>query len=84
MAKHKAAGGKASQHVSPAGKRPGIKEGHGKKVMPGMVLVRQKGSNVSLGSGVKRGRDFTVYATKEGIVTFGHKLGKKIVSVLTS
>ncbi len=81
MAKKKA-GGKTSQHIRPSGKRLGIKANDGKKVIPGMVLVRQKGTNVGLGKGVARGRDFTLYAIAKGKVKFGKKQGKKIVSVI--
>lgn len=82
MSTHKAAGGKASQHVSPKGKRLGVKVGSGEKVSEGMILVRQRGSTFSLGSGVKKGRDFTIYSTISGVVKFGTKLGKKFISVV--
>lgn len=80
MAKKKASS-KGSQHVSPEGKRLGIKINDGQKVRPGMVIVRQHGSTVGLGKGVAKGKDFTIYAVVEGIVKFGKRLGKKIVSV---
>ena len=44
MSTHKAAGGKASQHVSPAGKRLGVKVSDGEKVVKGQILVRQRGT----------------------------------------
>jgi large subunit ribosomal protein L27 len=78
----KKAGGKTTQHVSPAGKRLGIKANDGQKVVPGMVLVRQRGLSIGLGKGVARGRDFTVFAVAKGKVKYGKKQGKKIVSVL--
>ncbi len=80
MSTHKA-GGKASQHVSPAGKRLGIKLSDGQKVSPGMVIIRQRGTKLGLGKGVAVGRDHTIYAILKGIVKFGTKKGKKIVSV---
>jgi large subunit ribosomal protein L27 len=83
MSKKKAAGGKASQHVSPAGKRLGIKIDDQGKVSPGMVIVRQRGTTIGLGKGVAQGRDHTIYAISKGIVKFGRKLGKKIVSVVS-
>ena len=82
MSTHKAAGGKASQHISPAGKRLGVKVGHNQKAVPGTVIIRQSGLTVGLGKGVKRGRDFTIYSVTEGLVQFGQKMGKKIVSVV--
>ena len=80
MAKKKA-GGKASQHVSPAGKRLGVKVTSGEKVSAGEILVRQVGTVFKAGKGVKVGRDFTLYSVVSGVVKFGQKLGKKIVSV---
>ncbi len=80
---HKKAGGKTSQHVSPSGKRLGVKISHGQKVAPGMILVRQRGTAVKAGDGVKVGRDHTLYAVLTGTVKFSQKLGKKLVSVVT-
>jgi large subunit ribosomal protein L27 len=78
----KKAGGKASQHVSPSGKRLGVKVSSGEKVSPGEILIRQRGAKIKAGSGVKVGRDFTLYATMEGVVKFGQKLGRKIISII--
>lgn len=78
----KKAGGKTSQHIRPSGKRLGVKVASGQKVTPGMILIRQRGTSVGKGSGVKVARDFTLYAVAEGTVKFGQKLGKKIVSVV--
>ena len=80
MAKKKA-GGKISQHVSPAGKRLEAKKNHGEKITPGEIIVRQRGTKMSAGKNVGVGRDHTLYALKEGVVKFGKKLGRKIVSV---
>jgi large subunit ribosomal protein L27 len=77
----KKAGGKASQHVSPTGKRLGVKITHGSKVASGEILVRQRGTPIKAGKGVKVGRDHTLYAAGEGTVSFSQKYGKKYVSV---
>jgi len=82
MSTHKA-GGKASQHVSPSGKRLGVKVSDGKKVKIGNILVRQRGQRIKAGEGVKMGRDFTLYAIKDGVVKYFQKLGKKIVSIIS-
>ena len=81
MSKKKAAG-KAGQHVSPAGKRLGTKVSDGEKVKTGSILVRQIGSKIAVGKNVQRGRDFTLFAIKSGVVKFGNRLGKKVVSVI--
>jgi len=82
MSTHKA-GGKASQHVSPEGKRLGIKISSGQGVKVGSILVRQRGQNIKAGDGVKMGRDYTLYAVKDGIAKYFNKLGKKIVSIIS-
>lgn len=82
MSTHKA-GGKASQHVSPAGKRLGAKVSGGEKVVAGQILMRQRGTKFTDGIGVKIGRDHTLYATFSGIVKFGTKLGKRFISVIS-
>jgi large subunit ribosomal protein L27 len=79
---HKKAGGKASQHISPRGKRLGVKASDGRKVTPGMIIVRQRGTGVGLGEGVASGRDHTVYAIAKGTVKFGKRKGRSIVSVV--
>lgn len=81
MSKTKAGGGKASQHVSPAGKRLGLKMSDGQKVNPGMIIIRQRGTKIRIGKGVAVGRDHTIYAVAKGKVKFGTRLGRKVVSV---
>ena len=80
---HKKAGGKTAQHVRPTGKRLGVKISHGQKVGPGMILVRQRGTLIKAGDGVKVGRDHTLYALLEGTVKFSQKFGKKYLSVVS-
>ncbi len=84
MSTHKAAGGKASQHVSPEGKRLGAKVSAGQKVVAGAVLIRQRGKTFAKGVGVRLGRDHTAYASLSGIVKFGKKLGKRVISVVSA
>lgn len=78
----KKAAGKAAQHISPAGKRLGVKVSEGTKVGPGMILIRQRGTKVGLGKGVALGRDHTIFAIAKGKVKFGKRKGKNIVSVI--
>ncbi len=81
MSTHKAAG-KTKQHVSPDGKRLGVKRMHLETVSSGEILVRQRGSTFHAGKNVKVGRDFTLYAVSGGLVQFSKKLGRKFVSVV--
>ena len=80
MSTHKAAG-KARQHTRPTGKRLGVKASDGQKIGAGEILVRQRGTKVGAGAGVKVGRDHSLYAKVAGTVKFVTKLGKKLVTI---
>jgi large subunit ribosomal protein L27 len=82
MSTHKAAGGKASQHINPAGKRLEVKVSGGETVKAGTILVRQRGTKFHKGTNVRAGRDHTLYSMLNGVVKFGTKLGKKVISVI--
>lgn len=82
MAKTKTVGKtRQKSQRSRSGKRLGIKIHGGQKVSPGNIIIRQRGSTFHPGEGVKMGRDFTIFAVKEGIVKFGKRLRKKRVRV---
>lgn len=83
MSTHKAAG-KTKQHVSPAGKRLGVKRTHGQKVAAGEILVRQRGTVLHAGKNVRVGRDHTLYSTTSGMVNYMTRLGKKFVAISTT
>ncbi len=76
-------GGKAAQHVSPSGKRLGVKIADGQRVKSGEVLVRQRGTKIKAGDGVKVGRDHTLFAVRDGVVKFRTINGKKEVLVVS-
>jgi len=67
---HKKAGGSTSLGRDSIAKRLGIKVQDGQKVKPGVIIVRQRGTKFYPGNGVKKGKDDTLYATKEGKVKF--------------
>jgi len=83
MAKTKA-GGKTRQQPPRPGKRLGLKVSGGQKVKAGNILVRQRGSTFHPGKNVGMGKDFTLYALKEGVVSFTRKKGKKYIEVLAA
>ncbi len=62
-------------------KRLGIKLYGGQKVIPGNVIVRQKGTRFRAGDGVLLSKDFTLIALKQGVVEYKKKRGKKYVFV---
>lgn len=54
-------------------KRLGVKIFSGQKILPGQIIIRQRGSKYFAGEGVKIGGDDTVYAQTAGRVAFEHK-----------
>jgi large subunit ribosomal protein L27 len=61
----------------------GTKKYGGETVISGNIIVRQKGTKLFPGTGVGMGRDFTIYATTDGVVKFTHYTKhKKLVSVV--
>ncbi len=82
MSKSKATGGKARQGVRRKGKRLGVKLFGGQEVKTGNILVRQRGTKFHPGKNVGVGRDFTLFALKDGIVKFRQHWGKKIIDIL--
>lgn len=82
MAHKKGQGSSRNGRDSP-GQRRGVKRFGGEKVNPGNILIRQVGTKIHPGEGVGMGRDFTIYATVEGVVTFQrYGRDRKKVSVL--
>jgi large subunit ribosomal protein L27 len=82
MAHKKAAGSTANGRDSNP-KMRGTKKYGGETVISGNIIVRQKGTKLFPGTGVGMGRDFTIYATTDGVVKFTHYTkSKKLVSVV--
>ena len=80
---HKKAGGSSRNGRDSAGRRLGVKKFGGEAVVPGNIIVRQRGTKWWPGEGVGIGRDHTIFATAEGAVTFHKGLkGRTFISVL--
>lgn len=77
---HKKSGGSAKNGRDSQSKRLGVKRYDGQAVTGGSILVRQRGTKVHPGINVKRGKDDTLFALKDGLVKF--QRNGKIVSVL--
>src|SRR5258708_37446155 len=69
MAHKKAAGSNRNGRDSKS-KRLGVKRFGGELVIPGNIIVRQRGNKFWAGPGTGIGKDYTIYATAEGYVTF--------------
>jgi large subunit ribosomal protein L27 len=80
---HKKAGGSSRNGRDSVGQRLGVKKFGGEAVIPGNIILRQRGTKWWPGENVGIGKDHTLFATAEGAVTFrkGFK-GRTFVSVL--
>ena len=79
---HKKAGGSSRNGRDTAGRRLGIKKYGGEKVIPGNIIVRQRGTKWKPGDNVGLGKDHTIFALIEGLVKFRTKAGgRTFVSV---
>ena len=60
----------------------GVKRYDGQEVSAGSIIVRQVGSNFHAGPNVGTGRDYTLFALRDGKVKFGMRNKRKIVSII--
>ncbi len=74
---HKKGGGSSSNGRDSNSKRLGVKNYGGEFVIAGNIIVRQRGSRFHPGEGVGMGKDYTLFATRRGFVTFEKMRGRK-------
>ena len=79
---HKKGGGSTKNGRDSQSKRLGVKAYAGEFVTAGSIIVRQRGTKVYPGANVGLGKDYTLFALKDGKVVFGVGKGKNIVSVI--
>jgi large subunit ribosomal protein L27 len=77
---HKKAGGSSKNGRDSNGQRRGVKRFSGQKVKAGNIIVRQLGTKIHPGTNVGVGKDYTLFALVDGVVTFERKgrSGKKV------
>lgn len=89
---HKKAGGSTRNGRDSNAQRLGVKKFGGEKLTAGSIIVRQRGSKMMAGDNVRLGRDFTLFATSDGVVKFseiakrkfnGQVHKKRVVSVVS-
>jgi large subunit ribosomal protein L27 len=79
---HKKAGGSSRNGRDSKGRRLGVKKFGGEHVIPGNILVRQRGTKFHPGENVGIGRDHTLFAKVEGTVKFQHaRMDRTFVAV---
>ncbi len=74
---HKKAGGSTKNGRDSESKRLGVKCFGGQSVVPGNIIVRQRGTHFHPGANVRAGRDHTLFAIAAGTVSFQIKGPKK-------
>lgn len=82
---HKKGGGSTRNGRDSNSKRLGIKKFGGEYVIPGNIIVRQRGTKFHPGENVSIGKDHTIFATSEGYVIFErmrNRDGQKQISVV--
>ncbi len=80
---HKKAGGSSRNGRDSESNRLGVKKFGGEVVVPGNIIVRQRGTKWHPGNNVGMGKDHTLFAKTDGAVTFRKKAnGRTYVSVM--
>ncbi len=80
---HKKAGGSSRNGRDTEGRRLGLKKSGGQEVIPGNIIIRQRGTKVKPGRNVGLGKDHTIFALVAGRVSFAHRAeGRVEVSVV--
>ena len=74
---HKKSQGSTQNNRDSAGRRLGVKKYGGEVVIPGNIIIRQRGTKIHPGKNVGMGKDHTLFALVEGIVTFQRKDKKR-------
>jgi large subunit ribosomal protein L27 len=81
MSKTKGGGSTRNGRDSNA-QRLGVKVYGGQVIKAGGIIIRQRGTVVHPGDNVGKGSDDTLFALSDGVVQFGERRGRKLVSVL--
>lgn len=80
---HKKSGGSSNNGRDSIGRRLGVKKFGGEAVIPGNIIIRQRGTKYHPGANVDMGKDHTIFAVAEGKVEFREQGDKMFVSVVT-
>ncbi|MGY9062027.1 MAG: 50S ribosomal protein L27, partial [Rhodospirillales bacterium] len=72
---NKKAGGSSRNGRDSEGRRLGVKKFGGEAVVPGNIIIRQRGTKYHPGENVGMGKDHTIFAVVDGTVAFQKKAG---------
>ncbi|MCK9462802.1 MAG: 50S ribosomal protein L27 [Proteobacteria bacterium] len=81
---HKKGQGSSRNGRDTDGKRLGIKKFAGQHVIPGNIIVRQRGTTFHAGRGAGLGRDYTVFAIDEGVVAFVKRQNRCYIEIVSA
>ncbi|MEZ4685465.1 MAG: 50S ribosomal protein L27 [Bacteroidia bacterium] len=84
---HKKGAGSSKNGRESQSKRLGVKKFGGENVLAGNIIVRQRGQKFRPGTGTSIGKDHTIYALTDGVVSFStrtfNRKTRKVVHVTT-
>jgi large subunit ribosomal protein L27 len=78
---HKKGQGSSRNGRDSNGQRRGVKVYAGQRVNAGAILVRQVGTRIHPGRNVGLGRDYTLFALRDGVVQYGRSKGRVVAEV---
>jgi large subunit ribosomal protein L27 len=70
---HKKAAGTTKNGRDSNPKYLGVKVNHGQKITVGQIILRQRGTTTLPGTNVGTGKDYTLFALKDGVVSYSTK-----------
>ncbi len=79
---HKLAQGSTRNGRDSQAKRLGVKRADGQAVTTGQIIVRQRGTKIHAGKNVGVGTDYTLFALKDGVLTFKKRKAPNFVGAL--
>jgi large subunit ribosomal protein L27 len=79
---HKKGLGSSKNGRDSESKRLGVKIFDGQEIKAGMIVVRQRGTRFRSGPGTGLGRDHTIFATRNGKVSFRSSGESRVVTIL--
>ncbi len=74
---HKKAGGSTALGRDSQPKYLGVKLFAGQKAQPGSIIIRQRGTKFRAGQNTRLGKDYTIFAVKDGVIQFTQKKVRK-------
>ena len=78
---HKKGQGSSRNGRDSQGQRRGVKVFAGQSVRAGTILVRQVGTKIHPGHNVGLGKDYTLFALRDGVVSYGKSRNRAVAKV---